>query len=90
MWIHLRKVREGDLVWIHLSKERFQNIRFVKLQPRADEPFKIIQKINVKKTNVKTNKLAYERAKLIKKIHKQVRDKILKQTKKYKKLEDKN
>ena len=33
-------------MWIHLKKERFPNRRFVKLQPRADEPFKIIHKIN--------------------------------------------
>ena len=48
----------------------------MKLQPQADEPLKIIQKINVKKTNVKTNKLEDERTKLIKKIHEQVRDKF--------------
>ena len=38
--------KEGDLVWIHLRKERFPNKRFVKLQLRAEGPFKIIQKIN--------------------------------------------
>ena len=45
---HRKKVvfKDGDLVWIHLRKERFPNRRFVKLQPRADGPFKIIQKIN--------------------------------------------
>ncbi|XP_074570594.1 uncharacterized protein LOC141827268 [Curcuma longa] len=35
-----------DLVWIHLRKERFPNRKFAKLQPRADGPFKIVQKIN--------------------------------------------
>ena len=33
-------------MWIHSRKERFPNRRFVKLHPRADGPFKIIQKIN--------------------------------------------
>lgn len=37
---------EGDLVWIHLRRERFPNRRYAKLQPRADGPFKIVQKIN--------------------------------------------
>ena len=45
---HRKKVvfKEEDMVWIHLRKERFPNRRFVKLQPRADGPFKIIHKIN--------------------------------------------
>ena len=37
--------KEGDPVWIHLRKERFPNKTFVKLQPQADGPFKIIQEI---------------------------------------------
>ncbi|GJW07934.1 RNA-directed DNA polymerase, partial [Tanacetum coccineum] len=37
---------EGDLVWIHLHKERFPRGRFGKLQPRGDEPFKVIKRIN--------------------------------------------
>ncbi|GAV58106.1 hypothetical protein CFOL_v3_01640 [Cephalotus follicularis] len=38
--------KEGDLVWIHLRKERFPAGRFGKLQPRADGPFKVLQRIN--------------------------------------------
>nr|ABB47285.1 retrotransposon protein, putative, Ty3-gypsy subclass [Oryza sativa Japonica Group] len=36
----------GDLVWLHLRKNRFPNLRKSKLLPRADGPFKVIQKIN--------------------------------------------
>ena len=36
----------GDLVWIHLRKERFPKQPNAKLSPRADGPFKIVQKIN--------------------------------------------
>jgi hypothetical protein len=36
----------GDLVWLHLRKERFSNLRKSKLMPRADGPFKILEKIN--------------------------------------------
>lgn len=36
----------GDLVWIHLRKERFPAKRKNKLMPRADGPFKIIERIN--------------------------------------------
>ena len=32
-------------MWIHLSKERFPNRKFPKLQPRADDPFKVLQHI---------------------------------------------
>ena len=35
-----------DLVWIHLRKERFPNQRKSKLMPRADGPFRILEKIN--------------------------------------------
>ncbi|MFS7946886.1 putative nucleotidyltransferase, Ribonuclease H [Helianthus anomalus] len=38
--------KEGDLVWIHLSKERFPGGRASKLQPRADGPFKVLERIN--------------------------------------------
>ena len=38
--------QDGDLVWIHLQKERFPAQRKSKLSPRADGPFKIVQKIN--------------------------------------------
>ncbi|GAV73634.1 hypothetical protein CFOL_v3_17117, partial [Cephalotus follicularis] len=38
--------KEGDLVWIHLRRERFPAGRFGKLKPRADCPFKVLQRIN--------------------------------------------
>ena len=37
---------EGDLVWIHLRKERFPKQPNAKLSPRADGPFRVVQKIN--------------------------------------------
>lgn len=44
---HKRVVfKEGDLVWIHLRKGRFPRTRFGKLQPCADGPFKVLQRIN--------------------------------------------
>nr|GFB92228.1 putative reverse transcriptase domain-containing protein [Tanacetum cinerariifolium] len=45
---HRRKVvfQEGDLVWIFLRRERFPQRRFGKLQPRADGPFRVLQRIN--------------------------------------------
>ncbi|GKV53145.1 hypothetical protein SLEP1_g59685 [Rubroshorea leprosula] len=45
---HQKKVvyKEGDWVWIHLRKERFPNRPNVKLAPRADGPFQIVEKIN--------------------------------------------
>jgi hypothetical protein len=36
----------GDLVWLHLRKDRIPELRKSKLMPRADDPFKIIEKIN--------------------------------------------
>jgi hypothetical protein len=36
----------GDLVWLHLRKERFADLRKSKLIPRADGPFKVLEKIN--------------------------------------------
>ncbi|WVZ84697.1 hypothetical protein U9M48_031693 [Paspalum notatum var. saurae] len=36
----------GDLVWLHSRKDRFPDLRKSKLMPRADGPFKIIEKIN--------------------------------------------
>jgi hypothetical protein len=36
----------GDLVWLHLRNDRFPKLRKSKLIPRADGPFKIIEKIN--------------------------------------------
>jgi hypothetical protein len=36
----------GDLVWLHLRKDRFPALRKSKLMPRADGPFKVLQKIN--------------------------------------------
>jgi hypothetical protein len=35
-----------DLVWLHLRKDRFPELKKSKLMPRADDPFKIIEKIN--------------------------------------------
>jgi hypothetical protein len=35
-----------DLVWLHLRKERFPDLRMSKLMPRADDPFKVLEKIN--------------------------------------------
>jgi len=36
----------GDLVWLHLRKDRFPALRKSKLMPRADGPFKVLQRIN--------------------------------------------
>lgn len=36
----------GDLVWIHLRKERFPSKQRSKLMPRADGPFKVLEKVN--------------------------------------------
>ena len=36
----------GDLVWLHLRKERFPNERMSKLLPRADGPFKVLERSN--------------------------------------------
>src|SRR3954471_5520587 len=36
----------SDLVWLHLRKDRFPNLRKSKLMPRADGPFKVLEKIN--------------------------------------------
>ncbi|KAJ9543245.1 hypothetical protein OSB04_022952 [Centaurea solstitialis] len=46
--VHRKRVvfKEGDLVWIHLSKDRFPKGRAGKLQPRADGPFKVLERIN--------------------------------------------
>jgi hypothetical protein len=35
-----------DLVWLHLRKERFPKLRKSKLLPRADGPFKVLEKVN--------------------------------------------
>jgi hypothetical protein len=40
------KLEQGELAWLHLRKNRFPNLRKSKLIPRADGPFKIIEKIN--------------------------------------------
>ena len=40
------KFEPGDLVWLHLRKDRFPELRKSKLMPRADGPFKIVEKIN--------------------------------------------
>ena len=36
----------GDLVWLHLRTDRFPDLRKSKLMPRADGPFKVLEKIN--------------------------------------------
>ena len=36
----------GDLVWLHLRKECFPNKRKSKLLPRADGPFKVLERYN--------------------------------------------
>ena len=36
----------GDLVWLHLHKDRFPNERKSKLLPRADGPFKVLERYN--------------------------------------------
>ena len=36
----------GDLVCFHLRKDRFPKLRKSKLMPRADGPFKVLQRIN--------------------------------------------
>ena len=36
----------GALVWLHLRKERFPELRKSKLLPRADGPFKVLERIN--------------------------------------------
>ena len=40
------KLEPGDLVLLHLRNDRFLDLRKSKLMPRADGPFKIIEKIN--------------------------------------------
>ena len=36
----------GDWVWVHFRKERFPLQRKSKLNPRADGPFQILERIN--------------------------------------------
>ena len=36
----------GDLVWLHLRNDRFPNERKSKLLPRADGPFKVLERYN--------------------------------------------
>lgn len=45
---HRKRVvyKAGDLVWIHLRPKRVPRGRFNKLQPRANDPFRILQRIN--------------------------------------------
>lgn len=46
--MHRKRVvfKEGDLVWIHLSKDRFPKGRTGKPHPHADRPFKVLERIN--------------------------------------------
>ncbi|XP_074304655.1 uncharacterized protein LOC141639422 [Silene latifolia] len=41
-----RIFKEGDLVWVNLRKERFSSKRKNKLMPRAEGPYKVVQRIN--------------------------------------------
>jgi hypothetical protein len=34
------------LVWLHLRKEQFPDLRKSKLMPRADDRFRVLEKIN--------------------------------------------
>jgi hypothetical protein len=36
----------GELVWLHLRKDRFSTLRKSILMPRADGPFKVLERIN--------------------------------------------
>ena len=36
----------GDLVWVHLRKERFPDQRKIKLMPRGDGPFRVLERVN--------------------------------------------
>jgi hypothetical protein len=40
------KLELGDLVSLHLRKDQFPDLRKSKLMFRADDPFKILEKIN--------------------------------------------
>jgi hypothetical protein len=40
------KLELGHLVWLHLRKEQFSDLRKSKLMFCADDPFKILEKIN--------------------------------------------
>ena len=40
------KFEPRDLVLLHLRKERFPELRKSKLLPRADGPFKVVERIN--------------------------------------------
>ena len=42
----------GDLVWLHLRKDRFPDLRKSMLMPRADGPFKVLEKINDNAYNI--------------------------------------
>ena len=36
----------GDWIWVHMRKERFPEQRKSKIQPRGDDPFKVLERIN--------------------------------------------
>ncbi len=40
------KLEPGDLVWLHLRKDRFPELRKIKLMSRAAGSFKILAKIS--------------------------------------------
>ena len=41
----------GDLVWLHLRKDLFPRERKSKLRPRADGPFKVLERYNNNNNN---------------------------------------
>jgi hypothetical protein len=43
---HPMVFKPGDLVWLHLRKDRFPTERKSKLLPRADGPFKVVERYN--------------------------------------------
>jgi len=39
-------LNKGDWVWLHLRKDRFPTKRTFKLNPRGDDPFQVLERIN--------------------------------------------
>jgi hypothetical protein len=42
----IKSLSNPVIVWLHLRKDRFLDLRKSKLLPRADGPFKMLEKIN--------------------------------------------
>ena len=49
----------GDLVWLHLRKERFPTLRKSKLMPRADGPFKVLEKKMIMPTTLSSLRILH-------------------------------